>query len=164
MSEEQKFDKEMEIKEYELALSLLAYHDGLLWQEFGVFLLAQTVLLGFLGSSLSQCDWIGKNWRVFGGSFLGFILCLPWLSTYLHNYQYRILRILQARRHEKKLGFSLLQDGAQLSSGQRLKIDGMTVYISKFAVFLSPQRSFKWMIYLFGVIFAILIVIAGPWF
>jgi hypothetical protein len=78
--------------EYQTAISLLGYHDELLWQEFGVFLIAETVLIGFLGSTLAQSpDFTSPNLLVFLGALFGFVLCIPWYSTYRHNYTYRFL-------------------------------------------------------------------------
>src|SRR5690348_17351537 len=110
--------KDIADKEYDYAISLLQYQTELLWQEFGAFLLAETVLIGFLGTALSQgSTLVGKNWLIFGGAVFGLILCIPWLSTFLHNYEYYRLRIEQAKRHEIELGITLLSEGADLDSG-----------------------------------------------
>ena len=95
------------------AIELMQYHTEDLWQQFGSFLLAQTVLLGFIGSSLANN--VNKNWVLFGGSFIGLLLCFPWYSTFNHNYQYYLLRIKQARHQEEKLGISLLSEGRMYS-------------------------------------------------
>lgn len=111
-------------KEYDRAISLIQYHTQLLWQEFGAFLLAETVLIGFLGTALTQEKAIvGKNWLIFGGATLGLLLCLPWWSTFQHNYQYYRLRMAQAKRLEKGLAGTLLTEGEDLSSNKEVHID-----------------------------------------
>jgi hypothetical protein len=76
-------------EEYDRALSLMQYHIQLLWQQFGVFLLAETVLMGFLGTAVIQQSSAPQNdWLTFGGAVFGFLLCFPWWSTYWHNYKY----------------------------------------------------------------------------
>src|SRR3990170_4177089 len=110
--------KDVAEKEYDRAISLMQYQTELLWQEFGAFLLAETVLIGFLGTAFVQDSTLaGKNLLILGGATLGLILCFPWWSTFEHNYEYYVLRIAQAKQHEKILGITLLSDGEKLSSG-----------------------------------------------
>ena len=151
-------------EEYDRALSLMQYHIQLLWQEFGAFLLVETVLIGFLGTSLAQeITSTPNSLLAFGGATLGLLLCLPWWSTYWHNYKYYELRIVQARRHEITLGISLLTEGKNLSSGEGVKIDGITIRHPFSARLLPPRRAMPGLIILFGFAFLALIAITWPW-
>lgn len=152
------------IKEYEFAISLIQYHTELLWLTFGSFLLAETVLIGFLGTALyEQNSVVTENIVVFIGSLLGFIICILWYATFQHNYTYYELRILQARKCESELGYKLLQDGQKLSSGKFVNIGEATLRLPTSARHLPPRTSVKWLIILFGIIFFILLFITGPW-
>jgi hypothetical protein len=149
-------------KEYNYALSLIKYHTELLWQEFGAFLLAETVLIGFVGTILSQAPrLIGSNGLVFGGAIFGLILCFPWWSTFLHNYEYYVLRIAQAKRHETVLGINLLKEGAKLDSG--LCIDEEVFRHPWLARKLPPRHSARFLIVCFSIAYSILIFTSGPW-
>jgi len=126
-------------KEYERAISLMQYHTGLLWQEFGAFLLAETVLIGFLGTALTQTKMsIADNRIVFIGSVLGFFLCFPWCATFQHNYAYYRLRVFQAKRCESVLGMTLLSEGQALSSGETIHIGDIHLQLP--ALYSGPQK------------------------
>ncbi|HLF83238.1 MAG TPA: hypothetical protein VI837_03590 [Blastocatellia bacterium] len=149
-------------KEYDRALSLIQYHTQLLWQEFGAFLLAETVLIGFLGTALIQEKaMVGKNWLIFGGGTLGFLLCLPWWSTFQHNYKYYRLRMAQAKRLEKGLAGTLLTEGEDLGSG--VDIDGTTLRFPWSARLLPPRRAMRLLIIIFALAFLVLAGITRPW-
>jgi hypothetical protein len=151
-------------EEYDRALALMQYHIQLLWQQFGVFLLAETVLLGFLGTAIIQLSSASDgDWLIFGGAVFGLLLCFPWWSTYWHNYKYYELRIAQARRHEKALGISLLTEGKNLSSGSELKIDGTTIRHSSLARVLPPRRAIPLLVIIFGIAFLAFISMSWPW-
>ena len=159
--------KDVADKEYDRAISLMQYQTELLWEEFGAFLLAETVLIGFLGAALAQGDadkLLGKNWLVFMGAVLGLLLCFPWWSTFWHNYKYYQLRIEQAKRHELILGITLLTEGEILSSGRTLNINGKILRHPWSARFLPPRRAISILIIIFAIAFSVLIVISGPWY
>jgi len=155
--------KDVAEKEYDYAISLIQYQTELLWQEFGAFLLAETVLIGFLGTALSQANTLGeKNWLVFGGAIFGLILCIPWWSTFLHNYEYYVLRIAQAKRHETTLGIRLLTEGAKLDVG--LCIEEKVFRHRWLARRLPPKCSVRFLIFVFAIAFGILMISSGPWY
>jgi hypothetical protein len=154
--------KDKDVKEeYDIALSLMQYHIQLLWQQFGTFLLAETVLIGLLGTALAQ-----ENTRhiqdmiVIGGAIFGVLLCFPWWSTYWHNYKYYELRIAQARRHETKLGISLLTEGRELGLGNTVTIEGMKIRHPFLARRLPPRFAFPLLIFMFGLAFLALMAFA----
>ena len=156
--------KDVADKEYDRAISLMQYQTELLWAEFGAFLLAETVLIGFLGTALVQGGFkIGENLLVFGGAILGLILCIPWWTTFRHNYESYILRIEQAKRHETVLGIALLTEGQALSSGRTMNINGKMLRHPWLVRLLPPRRAVNMLILVFGIPFSVLIAITAPW-
>lgn len=156
--------KALSEKEYDRAISLMQYQTELLWKEFEAFLLAETVLIGFLGTALTQDGIIiGKNPLVFWGAILGILLCIPWWSTFWHNYGFYLLRMAQAKRHEVALGIVLLTEGEKLSLGDEVEIGDMKIRHSLSARLLPPRYAVRWLIILFGLAFFMLIIITGHW-
>lgn len=156
--------KKLAKEEYDHALSLMQYHTQLLWQEFGVFLLAETVLIGFLGSMLAQGNTLFINKVLaFVGAVLGLIICLPWWTTYWHNYKYYELRLAQARRHEKILGISLLTEGKKLSSGDEVRIDGVIIRHPFWSRLFPPRLAVRFLIMVFTLAFITLAILTHPW-
>jgi hypothetical protein len=84
--------KKLVMKEYKLAISLMEYHTNLLWLEFGAFLLAETIILGILGQMIIQNESHNRI-LITAVSTFGLILCIPWGTTFEHNYKYYHLRI-----------------------------------------------------------------------
>ena len=144
--------KEVLFKTYEVAITLIQYNISLLWQEFNVFLLAETVLLGFMGTALTGASQTSvSNWLITSGSIFGILLCILWSATYLHNYKYYILRIEQAKVYEKELGIALIIDGGKLSSGQTLSFDNNRIRFPYLARILPPRCSMPILIGLFAL-------------
>jgi lysylphosphatidylglycerol synthetase-like protein (DUF2156 family) len=137
-----KIDEATIERKYDRAISLMKYQTELLWKEFEAFLLAETVLIGFLGTTLTKEEaFTGKNIPVFLGAILGLIICIPWLSTFLHTYEFYNLRMAQAKRHEEEFGFELLTEGKILSSGKTIVIDGKEFHHAWLARILPPRRA-----------------------
>jgi hypothetical protein len=151
-------------KEYELAISLMTYHIDLLWKEFGVFLLAETVLIGFIGTTwLDKGLTVAENLGIWFVSLFGFLLCVPWLAIFKHNYQYYLLRIEQAKRHEPAVGSTLLSEGQRLSAGNTITVNNVELRLPPLARHLPPRLSVKLLIYWFAVTFFTIFVLTGPW-
>ena len=144
-------------KEYKYAISLMQYHIQLLWSQFGTFLLVETVIIGFVGNAISNGE---INWFVLGGSVFGFIICFPWWSTFAHNYQYYILRMAQARKHETKLRVNLLTEGKMMSEGCPVEINNETYKHTLFATLLPPRNAVKLLIGLFWLVFLLLMIVS----
>jgi hypothetical protein len=159
-----KTDEALIEKKYDRAISLMQYQTELLWKEFEAFLLAETVLIGFLGNALIKEDAIiGKNPLVYWGAILGLIICIPWLSTFLHTYEFYNFRMAQAKRHEEELGFELLSEGKKLSSGDEVVIDFKRFRLAWLARFLPPRCAVGLLISLFGIAFSMLLILTRPW-
>jgi hypothetical protein len=140
--------KKLVMKEYKLAISLMEYHTNLLWLEFGAFLLAETIILGILGQMIIQNE---SHNRIL-------ILCIPWGTTFEHNYKYYHLRIEQARELEPKLGFSLLATGRVLSHGETVQINKECLRFCFLAKMLPPRRAVPALIILFVILFILMII------
>jgi hypothetical protein len=144
-------DYEKAEKGYEFSISLLQYHTQLLWQEFGVFLLIQTIIIGFIGTTLSN-EFPNKTWLIIM-AILGLLICLPWYSTFLHNYEYYLLRIAQAKKYEAILGLDLLLEGKNLYSTDGVEIGEQKLKHGAMAKNLPPKTAFLLLILLFALIF-----------
>ena len=127
-------------KEYQYAISLMQYATTLLWQQFGVFMLVETIIIGYLRNELSN----DNHLFVIVGSILGFFICILWGSTYEHNHKAYLLRMEQAKRHEKVLGFSLFTEG------------GDQFRKSKIPLWLRPHIAFRLLIWSFGILFFVM--------
>ena len=114
-----KYDLQVAAEGYKYAVDLIKYHIQLLWQQFGTYFLAETVIVGFLGNFLKDEK---SPMIILIGASLGLIICFPWWSTHSHNYQYYILRMAQAKQYEKILGLNLLEQGKSLSEGCVVKV------------------------------------------
>lgn len=141
-------------KGYELSISLMQYHTQLLWQEFGVFLITQTIIIGFISSLLSN-EVSNKNWINYLAIF-GLLICIPWYSTFLHNYQYYLLRIEQAKKYEKTLGLDLILEGKKLYSNDGIMIGNQKLRQSLFTKIFAPKDVFPLLILGFALAFLII--------
>ena len=141
-------------EEYKYAITLMQYATQLLSQQFSAFMLAETVIIGFLGNALRDGNKLvlGKNSWVFVGAIIGLVICLFWYSTFVYNHKLYILRMEQAKRHEAKLRLSLFAEGKEESDKVAGKLLG-----------LRPFPSMIWLIYIFSGIFIFLIIFTQPW-
>jgi hypothetical protein len=151
-------------KEYEHAITLMQYATELLWQQFGQFMVAETVLIAFLGSALTENNKfvLGENLFVFVGAIFGLIVCVLWYSTYEYNHTFYRLRIEQAKRHEELLGLRLLTEGKKLLNNESLEINKADFPYKKIVRWFRPHKSFTFLIILFGILFTSLIFFTRP--
>jgi len=137
-------NKDIAEKEYGYAITLMQYATTLLWQQFGVFMLVQTIIIGNLAKALTD----KQNLIVGIGSILGFFICILWHYTFEHNHKTYLLRMEQAKRHEKILGVSLFAEGKK-------EYDD-----SKIPLWLRPYSTFRLLIKLFAILFGVLFFVA----
>jgi len=150
-------------EEYKYAITLMQYATQLLSQQFGVFMVAETVILGFLGNALRVNNELvldENNW-VFSGALIGLVICVFWWSTLVYNHKFYLLRMAQAKRHEANLGFRLFTEGKELSEGKKVKIDGDEI-TNKLFKWLQPYPAMRLLIALFSGIFIFLIIFTRP--
>jgi hypothetical protein len=89
---------------YTIAVEHARYEGALLWQVFGAFLLAHTVLMVLIGQSLARDHhWFDSEPVAFVGSIFGTLMFLPWFTSFQRNSAYYKLRMAQARQAEKEL-------------------------------------------------------------
>lgn len=140
-------------KEYQYAISLMQYATELLWHQFSVFMLTETIIVGYLGNILIRNNKLvlGENLFVFVGSVFGLFICILWYSTFKHNHKAYILRMNQAKRHEKVLGIRLFTEGEKEYNE------------SKIPRWFRPYSALKFLIFSFGILFALLIVVTRPY-
>jgi hypothetical protein len=153
--------------EYGHLVSMVQYEGNLLWTVLGAFLVAEAVLLGLLGSSMADVSGEGALCRwdplVFVGGILGLLVCVPWWACYHRNSTYYEFRMAQARRLEDDLSYDILSSGKKLSEGHWVPMDGRCYRMPWMSRTLRTRRSGRALIVLFGVAFAALIVVSGPW-
>ena len=150
-------------EEYKYAITLMQYATQLLSQQFGVFMLAETVIIGFLGNALRENNKLvlGENIWVFIGAIIGLFICIFWHSTFVYNHKFYLLRMAQAKRHEVKLGYRLFAEGKELSENKKVKIDDNVISYKLFN-WLRPFPAMRLLIFLFSGIFIFLIILTRP--
>jgi hypothetical protein len=99
-------------EKYARALELMQYEIQRLWIIFGTYLLAQTVLLGGLISAFKDSHPL----VVYGGALIGFVLVVPWWTSFEYCRIFYLLRIAQAKVYEDENG--LLKIGQLLHDGK----------------------------------------------
>ncbi len=140
-------------EKYSFALDLMKYQIQTLWTIFGIFLIAETVLLGALARIFND----GPKEIVFVGALIGLFLTIPWWTTFEYARGFYLLRINQAKQFEPAAG-SLLTEGHDLSEGPN-PIRG--VKIGAFVRFMSHHRSGSYLIVLFAVTFFLIVWVMG---
>ena len=100
--------------------------------------------------SIAFTDQFSMKFRsgYFVAGILGFILCIPWLSTYYRAHAFYSFRMAQAR-HLEPHGLKLLdEDGRNFSNGREIEIDGEPYQLSWLAKNLRVQVAIPILIYL----------------
>ena len=140
-------------KNYDRAITLIQYHVQLFWLVFGAFLLSETVLLGGIASIAKEGN---KIW-IFSGAVFGFLLCIPWWTTFLYNHAFYQLRINEAGSLEtSEDGF--FTNGLKLFKGEKVK----DVIIPRYVRFLHPKRAIRFLIFLYLISFISIAIFNFP--
>jgi hypothetical protein len=69
---------------------------------------------------------------------------------------------MQARRHEKVLGLSLLLEGQELKNKNKIIIDFECIQLPWFSKILPPYKAFSLMIQVFAIVFIAIMWLAWP--
>ncbi|MEZ5292843.1 MAG: hypothetical protein R2745_17310 [Vicinamibacterales bacterium] len=138
-------------EQYGFALQLIQYDINRLWTIYGLFLLAETVLLGAVAQVFSNPE------LVFAGSAVGVLLIFPWWATFENTRKFYLLRLIQAKDYEPEVG-EFLTEGHRLANGfEIVRIrKGATkesVRMSSVVAFMRPQRSGWFLMALFAAAF-----------
>ena len=149
---------------YYEALELVKAAGSLLWQVFGAFLLAHTVLLAVsLGTALDGGKLVDWRLGAFSAGLLGLLLCLPWWASYRRRSAYYILRMAQAREKEP-IGWDLLDGiGKRFSEGEPVMVAGECHQIKGTANWLRTKRGGPSLVIAFALAYVFVIVVSGPW-
>ena len=163
-------------RDYDRAIQLVQYHAQILWWSFGTFLLAETVILGFLGNTLASasptCQ--DQNALVFWGSVIGLFLIIPWYGTFKYTHTQYLLRITRARQLESLTGSHFFKDGYDFYKNRYFVVTDLSNSkgpkkiprcLDRIVFFLfSPSKSFLVFIIVFATAFGYLAWKAGlPW-
>lgn len=139
-------------EKYSFALDLIQYEIQRLWTIFGIFLLAETVLLGAVFQVFDN----GPKGLVFAGALVGLLLVIPWWTTFENTRFFYLLRLKQAREFEPTVG-SFLTEGQALADGKEVR----GIRMSRFFRFMRPQRSGWFLMILFAVSFFVIALLKG---
>ena len=151
--------------DYDRALTLMQNHAQVVWKVFGTFLLAEAVILGFIGTGLANIDssdsGASSAW-LFGGSVFGLLLIIPWWSIFSYTHAQYLLSVNQARRHEndKTSVGKLLTQGKELSDKGKVFVNGEAIILGFLAKKLPPHSAYKLLMSMFALAFEIMAVAA----
>jgi hypothetical protein len=140
--------------QYDRAITLIQYYVQLMWFIFGAFLLAETVLLGAVASLAKE----GPRDVLLGISTVGFLLAIPWWTSYRYNHSLYLLRVAEARSLEPGVG-TFFTTGARLIDGNAIESVIGAIRIPWSARLLSPNRAVLALVALFLAAFGTLIVL-----
>ena len=146
---------------YRAALGHVRYEGQLLWQIFGAFLLAHTVLLSFLLRSAFRSEGSGYQPAVFIAGSLGLFLCLPWLATYLRSSKYYEFRMAQAREAEPKEWNIIAGEGEAFSAGCQVRIGNKCYCICWLGRILRTKYSVPLLIGAFALAYTAVVILHG---
>ena len=150
------------VDRYDKALHLLSHDHDNFWQAFGAFLLAHTVLVGFLLQSPSSIPTV--KWRpgAFMGSFLGLLLCVPWLASVDRLRTYYLLRVAQAKAAEPP-GWNLIAGaGESLWVGKEVVVGDQRLRMPLLARVLRSTPVLKLFIIAFVACYLTVAVLSAP--
>lgn len=136
-------------KEYDRAISLMQYYVQLMWFVYGAFLLAETFLLG----AIIQLAETRKALAV-GGSLFGFLLTVPWWTSFKYYHVLYLFIVAKARACEPATGTFFLS-GGHLIKGKKYRKDKRIGEIAMpfFARVFGPSRAVTSLIYAFAICF-----------
>lgn len=134
-----------EVAKYSAALQLMQYQLQVLWAIFGIFLLAETVLLSAVAQVFTQ----GHQELVLAGAVVGLLLVFPWWATFQYARYFYLLRIQQAKELEPKIA-RYLTEGHDLAEGKPVR----GVKLPWLVRTMRPQHAGWFLMTLFALAFA----------
>ena len=155
-NEEESYEIQNDVRRntaYTHALDLLKFEGEMLWSILSVFLVVNTILIGFIGQYISTHEEkIAKegSWPCFIGSVMGLILMVPFYGTFLRNSQYYKFRMEQAKALEDRQYPLLRKDGKKFSKGKMAKANGKNIRLSWIGREMTNKKAASWMIFLFA--------------
>lgn len=115
---------------FKLAHASVTTEAHLLWQSSELFLVANTLLAGFISTNLQRNTII-----ICLLSFVGIVVSMLWLLSYTRMLNYYKFRIAQAKQREPEGWMLFKEDGEAFSKGESIMINGSryTFGIGKFS-------------------------------
>ena len=110
------------LTEYGATVQMVTYEAQNYWTTTGSFLLATTLLAGFIFATDPKS---AQNWMRVVACILGSILSVTWVAAIMRSAQYANLRIHQARALEQAhsvSGFSLFTNGKHMADGETVTV------------------------------------------
>ncbi len=118
-----KIDKKDTISLFKIAHANVLAEQQLLWQSSQLFLVANSFLVGFIGTSLTN-SLKNNKFGILLLSIIGIIISILWLLSYTRILNYYKFRIAQAKQREPKDWMIFNGDGEAFSKGESIMING----------------------------------------
>jgi hypothetical protein len=153
-------EEEKQLRLYQTALEEVRHEGDLLWQQFGSFLLVQTVFLAFLlQSALREGIILQFDFGIIFSALIGFGLCLPWYGTFRRTKKFYGFRLAQANEAEPKNWKFLAERGKMYAEGKEVKIGEKSFKMNWFERKLKPTNSAVIVIFFFAAIYLLIFII-----
>lgn len=157
-------EEEKHLQLYLTALEEIRHEGDLLWQQFGSFLLVQSVFLAFLlQSTFRESLIIQTNFGSMVSAIIGFMLCIPWYGTFSRTKKFYRFRIAQAKEAEPPNWHFLAERGKNYSEGKEVIIGEQTFKMKWFERKFKPTNSAIIVICFFAIIYLSIFIASGPW-
>lgn len=150
---------------YKLALQKEMNEGQIMWQSSQGFLIANTIIFGFISQIIFKNDKqinFTPNFGIFSLAFLGFIVCILWLGTYMRRSNYYKFRMAQARQREPKDWYLVKDEGRFFAEGDTIEIEGEKYNLGIGRIFKTSHIIIVF-ISLFMLMYFIFLIIAFPW-
>ncbi len=148
---------------YHEALEQMRYHGNTLWQMFTAFLLAHTLLLGFILQLTNSIQVARYHAPTFIASGAGVVLSAIWLIASLRFWDYYDFYLVLARAAEPS-DRRLLADTRDFQEGRTVVVRGKGHRLGLLARVFRVRRATDWLIAMFVVVYLSLFSLTGPWF
>jgi len=136
--------------QYQHVVQMVAYESQLFWAIMGTFLVAETVLAGFLVQRPTPPTFSGLRLLAAATGAAG---CLLWVVAILRSAGYSNLRTHQAKELERRLGYSLFVAGEDFSAGKQVTSDEKPHRHHALARVLTIKQTGVTLALLFGILF-----------
>ncbi|MDN3585657.1 hypothetical protein QWY86_03195 [Pedobacter aquatilis] len=150
---------------YSHAIELIKFEGEMLWTILSVFLVVNTILLGFIGQYIATNQTsVTENgsWPCLIGALMGLVLCIPFYGTFVRNSKYYKFRMEQAKAYEDPLFPLLRKQAKKFSEGKKAKANGKEMKLNWIAREMANKVAASWMIVLFVLAYLSILIYALP--
>lgn len=110
-TKEMKDKSEYALEKLKLSIDMLKFEATVLWQIFTTYLLANTIILGFLTSGLFANEPTIKSFiLLITGSFVGLIITTLWLKTFKINSDWYYFRMKEQAKLDETIFVESIKD------------------------------------------------------